>query len=145
GDEISGRVAALVATEPSADVRAAVYRTLTSRGSAFMDPEQLDALLPSMLAEQAPATRLEAFRVVAVHCRRHPDSERTRLFDDSMVPWLRQEAEQGESAYARQTSLGALGLADTPGSRAALLDLTHAQRSEVAAAARHALDRRAGK
>lgn len=144
-DEPSGFAAslgALLASEPSADVRAAVYRTLAARADPSMAPEDLDALLPPALVEQAPVARREAYRMVAVLSRRDPDPRIARIFDESMVPWLQREAERGATSHARRASLGALGTADTPAARAALLDLTHADDDEIAAAAQRIADRR---
>jgi hypothetical protein len=77
---------------------------------------------------------------VFLHYGSHP--QLAEIFDESMVPWLQRDAEQGASPYARKASLGALGLAGTPAAEEALLDLTHSTDDEIAEAAQRRLDRR---
>ena len=106
-----------------------------------MAPEDLEALLPSMLAEEAPVARREAYRMAAILLNHDPDPRLAEIFDESMVSWLQREAEQGASPYARTMSLSALGLAGTPASEEALLDLTHSTDDDIAEAAQRTLDR----
>lgn len=139
---IAATLSELVSSESSSEVRAAIYRTLGARSDDSPMPEDLDRLLPSLLSEDDPVARREAYRMTANLLRREAPAELTRAFDDSMVPWLKHDAEHGKSPYARKTSLGALALAGTRASEEALLDLADSQHGDIAEAARRALERR---
>jgi hypothetical protein len=140
--EIGGPLTELLASDPSADVRAAIYRTLGSRAQNSMSPEALETLLPLVLSEEVPVARREAYRMAAIRLHHDLRARLSQVFDDSMVPWLKHDAEHGASPYARKTSLGALAIAGTRASEAALLALTQSNRSDIAAAAQQALKRR---
>jgi len=129
----------LLTTEPSPEVRAAIYAALAFHArEAVSDP---GALLAAAHAEPSPHARLHGYRAVASLVHGSSDAGLQARFDAHMVPWLQSESESGATQYARRLSLNTLALAETPGSDRALANLSRSPDEAIASAAREALER----
>ena len=130
---------ALLPGETSPYVRQEIYSALAFAGPGDATAE-LRAILPRVLAEQTPRTRLEGSRLLAGLVRETGDADAQYSFDRELVPWLRDQALGAGGRYERLASIDALKLASTPESRGALLDLIRSPDPQTAAAAERALE-----
>jgi len=137
GDAIAG-LAALVADEPSPEIRADLYNTLAFHADHANGPGS-EELVRSALAESMPRAQLEGYRMVASMLHREYEPEIAERFDSNMVAWLQDSAEQGGDRYTRHLAFDALKLAGTPGAHEALLDLSHSTDPSVSQVAEKAL------
>ena len=124
--------------EPSPDVRADVYSTLTDN---LRELKERDALVGYALSETAPRPRLESYRMVAVMLHQRYEPALAETFDGNMVAWLATSAERAPDRYTSQLSIYSLNLAGTPASRDALEDLRRSGDPRVAASAEKALQK----
>jgi HEAT repeat protein len=139
GGSRSDAFAELALNEPSAEVRASLYNTLSLYAEQASAEPAAAKLVINTLAETEPHTRLEGYRMVASMLNYELQPEIAATFDNSMVPWLQRSAEFGEDKYTRFISIDALGLANTPGARQALGELSYSADPAVAQAALEAL------
>jgi hypothetical protein len=130
---------ALLPGETSPYVRQEIYSALAFAGPGDASAE-LRAILPRVLAEQTPRTRLEGSRLLAGLIRETGDVDAQYSFDRELVPWLRDQALAASGRYDRLASIDALKLAATPESRGALLDLARSPDPQTVAAAERALE-----
>jgi hypothetical protein len=138
GDTLDA-LGSLVLSEPSAEVRADLYNTLSIHAEQANAEPVASELVNSTLSETTPRPQLEGYRMVAsmLHDQYQPALAET--FDTSMVSWLRKSAEYGGDRYTRHLSVDALRLANTPGAHQALLDLSYSADPAVSQAAVEAL------
>jgi HEAT repeat protein len=129
----------LLDAERSPEVRAELYRALASDGADAYRGTRPTRLMQRILAEDDERARLEGSRLVASMLRAHSDPRLSAPFDESIVPWLREEALEGRERYTRRIAIYTLRLAGTPASIAALRDLASSDRPDTAQAAEDAL------
>ena len=129
----------LVLSEPSAEVRADFYNTLSLHADMANAETIASKLVLSTLSETAPGPQLEGYRMVAsmLHDQYQPGLAAT--FDKIMVTWLQESAEYSGDRYTRHLSVDALRLAHTPGAHQALLDLSYSTDPAVSQLADKAL------
>ncbi|MGD2056134.1 MAG: HEAT repeat domain-containing protein, partial [Gammaproteobacteria bacterium] len=129
----------LVLGEPSAEVRADLYNTLSLHAEQANAEPVASELVLSTLSETMPRPQLEGYRMVAsmLHDQYQPGLAAT--FDTSMVTWLKKSAAQGGDRYTRHLSIDALRLANTPGAQKALLDLSSSADPGISRSAQKAL------
>lgn len=128
-----------LASEPEASVRSALYGTLAFHARSARtraDPRSVGALA---LAESDPAVTLQAYRFVGSLLRAGNEPELAQSFDDSMAPWLRENAQRAGSVQERRLSIDALLLAGTPGATRALESLAHSSDAALSSQAARAL------
>jgi HEAT repeat protein len=141
-DEAKGirpALARLLDSERRPEVRAELYSALASDGSETYRGARPSHLVQRILAEDDDRARLEGFRLVASMLREHPDPRLSQPFDESMVPWLREQALEGRERYTRAIAIYSLRLARTRAAVAALRELADSDRPDTARAAEDAL------
>jgi HEAT repeat protein len=125
--------------ETSPDVRAELYGALAFHNHETHAGAALDTLIPTILKEEAPHTKLQAYRLVGAMLNVRPDSRLSEPFDEFMVDWLSEQAEFATNRYTRSLAIDALNLAGTDQAKHALGRLAYLDDPSIVAEVEKAL------
>jgi len=135
--DLSAPLISLLQQEPVPSVRSRLYEALANQDGA-----DISAVLGLVQKESDPQARIRALAALATTFHSTPSTEALAYFNDTAVPELKQTALTDQSAQNRLSSVTVLAQARTPGSTAALTEISgESHDARVIAAAQAGLQR----
>lgn len=133
--DVAGQLSTMLQTEPNEQVRTVLYQAISQQPAFDATP-----ILPIVVKETDPSTRLAGLGLLAAASRSEPSSNIATYFDQNAVSELTQQALQSTDASNRLLAVIDLRRARTPDSNQALQEIaTQATDPKVVEAAQAAL------